>query len=168
MNILEVQSKLIGFELPVVGFGNDAMESLRLPARMESLETFRLFVLEKLEQFSAVQELVFKVELVLEEALTNVVHYAYPEDAGEMEVGCTMDDQNRFCFCVKDWGIPFDPRQRPDPQMSEDISERQVGGLGIYLIRHLVDELDYQWQGGGNIMTFCFNLRKTEDEYPKP
>ena len=144
------------------------METLRLPAKMESLETFRLFVLGKLEQFSIVQELVFKVELVLEEALTNVVHYAYPDEAGEVEVGCAMDDQKRFCFCVKDWGIPFDPLQRPDPEMSEDISARQVGGLGIYLIRHLVDELDYQWQDDSNIMTFCFNLRKSEDEALQP
>lgn len=140
------------------------METLRLPATMESLEPFRQFVLERLQQLNMVQEVVFKIELVLEEVLTNVVHYAYPEATGEMEVGCALEDNKRFCLCVKDWGLPFNPLKRPDPEMSEEISERQVGGLGIYLIRHLVDELQYQWQEGENLMTFCFHLSKVEDK----
>jgi serine/threonine-protein kinase RsbW len=138
------------------------METLRLPATMESLETFRQFVLERLQPLSALDELVFKVELVLEEALTNVIHYAYPEAAGEMEVEIVIEADQRFCFRVKDWGIPFNPVERPNPDMSEELSERQVGGLGVYLIRHLVDDLDYQWQNGGNILTFCFCLPKAE------
>jgi anti-sigma regulatory factor (Ser/Thr protein kinase) len=140
------------------------METLRLPATMESLETFRQFVLERLQPLSTAKELVFKVELVLEEALTNVIHYAYPEAAGEMEVGIVIEADQRFCFCVKDWGIPFNPIERPNPDMSEEVSERQVGGLGVYLIRHLVDDLNYQWQNGGNILTFCFYLPKAERE----
>jgi serine/threonine-protein kinase RsbW len=75
-----------------------------------------------------------------------------------MEVGYALEDNKRFCLCVKDWGLPFNPLERPDPEMCEEISERQVGGLGIYLIRHLVDELQYQRQEGGNLMTFCFRL----------
>ena len=140
------------------------MDTLRLPATMESLEPFRRFVLESLKQLNPVDEVVFKIELVLEEALTNVVHYAYPEAVGEIEVGCALEDHKRFCFCVKDWGLPFNPLKRPDPEMSEEISERQVGGLGIYLIRHLVDELQYQWHEGGNLMTFCFHLSRVENQ----
>jgi len=134
------------------------METLLLPATMKSLETCRLFVLGKLQQLDVVQEIEFKVELVLEEVLTNVIHYAYPEEAGDMEVGCAIEDNQNFCFKVTDWGIPFNPLERPDPELSEDISERQVGGLGIYLVRHLVDEILYQRQEGKNTLTFCFRL----------
>jgi anti-sigma regulatory factor (Ser/Thr protein kinase) len=134
------------------------METLRLPATMESLELFRRFVLGRLQRLNMAQEVVFKIELVLEEALTNVVHYAYPEAKGEVEVSCALEHNKRFCLCVKDWGLPFNPLERPDPEMCEEISERQVGGLGIYLIRHLVDELQYQRQEGENLMTFCFRL----------
>jgi serine/threonine-protein kinase RsbW len=137
------------------------METLRLPATMESLEVFRLFVLGKLKQLSLAEELEFKVELVLEEVLANVVHYGYPEKAGEMEVACAIEDNERFCFSVTDWGIPFNPIERPDPNLCEDISERQVGGLGIYLVRHLVDQLTYQRREGGNILTFCFRIPRT-------
>jgi serine/threonine-protein kinase RsbW len=136
------------------------METLRLPATMESLEVFRLFVLGKLRQLNIVQELVFKVELVLEEVLTNVIHYAYPEGAGDVEVGCAIEGDEKFCFCVTDWGIPFNPLERPDPELGEDISDRQVGGLGIYLVRHLVDQLHYHRQEGGNTLTFCFRLHE--------
>jgi serine/threonine-protein kinase RsbW len=134
------------------------METLRLPATMESLETFRLFVLGKLRQLNLSQELVFKVELVLEEVLTNVIHYAYPDNPGEVEVGCGAEGNAKFCFSVTDWGIPFNPLERPDPDLPEDLSERQVGGLGIYLVRHLVDELGYHWREGGNTLTFCFQV----------
>jgi serine/threonine-protein kinase RsbW len=134
------------------------METLRLPATIETLEIVRLFVLGKLKQLSIGQELLFKVELVLEEVLANVVHYAYPEQAGDVEVGCAIEDGKKFCFYVTDWGIPFNPLERPDPNLCEDISERQVGGLGIYLVRHLANELSYHREEGGNTLTFCFHL----------
>jgi serine/threonine-protein kinase RsbW len=142
------------------------METLRLPARMESLEIFRLFVLGKLRQFNLSQELVFKVELVLEEVLTNVIHYAYPEEAGEVEVGCAIEGHDKFCFCVTDWGIPFNPLERPDPELCEDLTERHVGGLGIYLVRHLADQLRYRRQEGGNLLTFCFDLQPISPQGP--
>jgi len=142
------------------------METLRLPATMESLESFRQFVLGNLQQLNVVQEVIFKIELVLEEALTNVVHYAYPEAAGEMEVRCSVEDSGRFCLCVMDWGVPFNPLERPDPNMSAEISERQVGGLGIYLIRHLVDDLHYRRREGGNELTFCFGLQVQDVSSP--
>ena len=134
------------------------METLRLPATMESLEIFRLFVLGRLRQLNIAQDLVFKVELVLEEVLTNVIHYSYTEEPGEVEVGCAIEGNEKFCFCVTDWGIPFNPLERQDPELCEDICERHVGGLGIYLVRHLVDELCYHRQEGGNTLTFCFRL----------
>lgn len=140
------------------------MKTLRLPATMESLEPFRRFVLESLQRSNPVEEVVFKIELVLEEALTNVVHYAYPEAEGDVEVGCALEDHKRFCLRVRDWGLPFNPLERPDPEMGDEIAERKVGGLGIYLIRHLVDELHYQWHDGGNLMTFRFHLAGGENK----
>ena len=109
------------------------METLRLPATMESLETFRQFVLDRLQPLSTLEELVFKVELVLEEALTNVIHYAYPEAAGEVEVGIVIEADQRFCFCVKDWGIPFNPLERPDPEYERRGVGTTGGGTGRLL-----------------------------------
>jgi anti-sigma regulatory factor (Ser/Thr protein kinase) len=134
------------------------METLLLPATMESLETCRLFVLEKLQELDVTQEITFKVELVLEEVLTNVIHYAYPAATGEMEIGCSIEADRSFCFVIRDWGVPFNPLERSDPELSGDLSKRQVGGLGIHLVRHMVDELSYQRQDGSNILTFCFHL----------
>ena len=142
------------------------METLRLPATMESLEIFRLFVLGQLRQLNMAQELVFKVELVLEEVLANVIHYAYPKEAGEVEVGCVVKDKDKFCFCVTDWGIPFNPLDCPDPELSQDLAARHVGGLGIYLVRHLVDDLCYHRQEGGNVLTFCFHLHSISHPWP--
>jgi len=132
------------------------METLRLPATMESLESFRLFVLERLHPLEPTAEMVFKVELVLEEVLTNVIHYAYPETPGEVEVGVALEPRRKLSVRVKDWGVPFNPLERPDPNLSEEVSERPVGGLGIHLIRHLVAELAYQWREGANTLAFSF------------
>lgn len=133
------------------------METLRLPAKMESLDAFRSFVTAGMEKLDISPELLFKVELVLEEALTNVIHYAYLEEPGEVELEFGTAD-NRLCFKISDWGKPFNPLERPDPEIDADILERPIGGLGIFLIRRMVDELSYERREDRNMLTFCFNI----------
>lgn len=133
------------------------MKSLRLPAKIESLEAFRAFVDERLEQIEVPQELQFKIELVLEEILTNVVHYAYPGQPGDIEVGCSIEGQ-RLEFLIQDWGVPFNPLERAEPDLTSNLSDRQVGGLGIFLIRHMVDDLTYRRQDDRNTLRFSFSI----------
>jgi anti-sigma regulatory factor (Ser/Thr protein kinase) len=132
------------------------MPTLRLPASMESFESFRSFVLREMERESGLEELVPKVDLVMEEVLVNAISYAYPQGNGQIEVECVADGPGRLRLTVKDWGVPFNPLDRAAPDLSMDISSRQVGGLGIYLVKQMASRLAYEYRDGGNVLTLWF------------
>jgi anti-sigma regulatory factor (Ser/Thr protein kinase) len=132
------------------------MDTLRLPAKIESLECFRSFVVERAENWGVPLEALLKVELVLEEILTNIFLYAYPQQEGHVEVECSSESGRGFCLRATDWGIPFDPLAQEDPDLSTDLAERPVGGLGIFLARQMADELSYNREDGRNVLRVCF------------
>lgn len=135
------------------------MGILRLPARMESLETFRSYILQGITNLGVAQDVIFKIELVLEELLTNVINYAYaPGREGDMEVEYSLDERKRLRLSIKDWGAPFNPLTQDAPELNKNLSEREIGGLGIYLVRQLAGELHYNRRSDENILTMCFQL----------
>jgi len=97
-----------------------------------------------------------EIELALEEALVNIISYAYPDaDAvGKVEICCWLNDQALFIIEIKDSGIPFDALKKDDPDLSGEIAEREVGGLGIYLIKQFMDDVKYRREQGHNILSF--------------
>lgn len=135
------------------------MDTLRLPAKLESLETFRSFVLQTIKDWNIAQEIVPKIELVLEEVLANIINYAYPAGEGDMEVKCTLLNKDKLCFIIQDWGSPFNPLTKNSLDLSTDLFERRIGGLGIFLVRKMVDELDYHHEEGKNILKLCLKIK---------
>ncbi|MCK8601659.1 ATP-binding protein [Desulfoferrobacter suflitae] len=137
------------------------MDTLRLPAKMEHLDRFRSYVLDKAAHWGLDDDLLFKIELALEELIVNVIHYAYAEhDHGEVEVGCSLVNDSILHLCIQDWGKPFDPLARPDPDTTQGINERGVGGLGIHLVRRMADQVTYQREQGCNILNLYFQIPK--------
>jgi serine/threonine-protein kinase RsbW len=134
------------------------METLRLPATMESLERLCTFVVQQARQCGIAAERLFRIELVLEELLTNVIHYAYSEHQGDLQIQCFINDSSGFCLHVQDWGCPFNPLSRELPDLTQNVCERPIGGLGIYLVKLMADELHYQRSEDSNLLTLCFKL----------
>ena len=132
------------------------MPTLRLPASMESFEPFRSFVLKELEREGGLEELVPRVDLAMEEVLINAIDYAYPQGEGEIEVECIVEEPGIFRVTVTQWGVPFNPLDQADPDLSTDISERRVGGLGIYLVKQMTGRSTYEYRDGGNVLTLWF------------
>lgn len=135
--------------------------TLRGPASLEKLKDFQAFVLGWAKDFGLPAEVGGKLELVMEELAVNVINYAYPDGRGDLEIQCLLDEnggKRRFCVKLKDWGAPFDPLNRDTPDTEQDIEERPVGGLGIFLVREMSDSLDYEREGDANVLTFCFDL----------
>lgn len=141
------------------------MDSLRLPARLELLEEFRAFVVARARDWNMPEDLDLKLELVLEEALVNVMHYAYPDGNGQVEVVCA-DERSRtagmrkFLLEIRDWGPAFNPLDRPPPDLDGDIGSRPIGGLGIHLIRKMAEEVGYARTGGANVLSMRFHLNE--------
>ncbi|MDR3568788.1 MAG: ATP-binding protein [Syntrophobacteraceae bacterium] len=132
------------------------MVTLRLPAVMESFGAFRSFVIEEMEREGDLRELIPGVDLVLEELLVNVIHYAYPKGEGEIEVECGACGSGKFRVTVKDWGNPFNPLEQADPDVTADIDSREVGGVGIFLARQMASRLNHAYRDGGNVITAWF------------
>jgi serine/threonine-protein kinase RsbW len=136
------------------------MLTLRLPATMESLDMLRTFVLQCASHCGVRLHKLPDIDLVLEELLTNVIQYAYPDGGGDIEVQCFMEAPAYFCLIIQDWGRAFDPLAKETPCVSADVCERPVGGLGIYLVRNKADDVYYQRQGDRNVLKVCFNLER--------
>jgi anti-sigma regulatory factor (Ser/Thr protein kinase) len=95
---------------------------------------------------------VTEIELAVEEALANICLYAYPDGSGEVEVRCTWDKTRHFLIELSDSGLPFDVLARPVPDLTVDAFQRALGGLGIPLIRALMDSVTYHREGARNIL----------------
>ena len=99
------------------------------------------------------QSLAMSLNLALEEAVTNVILYAYPNGAdGLVDVEAILKEHS-IEFIITDSGVPFDPTAAPEADVTLSIDERPIGGLGIYLVRQLMDELRYQRVDGKNVLS---------------
>ena len=133
------------------------MVQLRLPARLESLEEFLGFVeLRGRENgFSSLQTK--EIQLAVEEAVVNVVHHAYPQTSGEIELRWRAGSGFRQVeIDIEDTGVPFDPRSAAVPDLRAGLEERKVGGLGIFFIDRMAEETIWRREGGKNILTLVF------------
>lgn len=107
------------------------------------------------------EDLRFKLRLSIEETVENVVQYAYKDSIGWMEVETNLDDKAlMLTVTLKDAGKPFNPLEMPDPDISLSVEEREIGGLGIYLCKQLMDEVTYRYEDGCNILTMKKNIAK--------
>ena len=85
----------------------------------------------------------YLLRLVIEEIATNIVKYGYQQDApGLIQLRCMYGD-GLLRVIIRDRGRPFDPREHPDPDVSDDPVTRQIGGLGLFLVRESADDLQY-------------------------
>jgi anti-sigma regulatory factor (Ser/Thr protein kinase) len=127
---------------------------LTQPADMASFVALREFVIDAAKTAGLSEEQLWKLELVFEEVVVNVIRYAYPAEARDtVSVGYAAHG-NRFAVQVRDSGQPFDPIAGADPDTTLGIAERRVGGLGRFLTRQLASHTEYARQDGCNVLTF--------------
>ena len=122
---------------------NDIAEISRLAEFVENLG----------EEFMLTPDLVFNLNLVLEEAVSNVILYAYPKEEHEIITLSARKDDNMLIFVLTDSGKEFDPTQIPDADVTLSAEEREIGGLGIFLIRQIMNTVEYQRIEGRNVLT---------------
>lgn len=127
--------------------------ALTLETRPEELERLTAAIETLAEQDSWPAALTFKVNLVLEELVLNVINYAYEESGHQFDVRltCNADD---LVIEITDEGIPFDPLEdAPEPDMDSPMEERRIGGLGVYLVRTMTSDMQYRREDGKNCLT---------------
>ena len=137
----------------------DTLSRVVLPARMENLEALLSFVAQCAGEAGFDPKKISEIEIAAEEAFVNVFHYAYETRTGDIEVACGLEDNEKFVIELADSGVPFDPLSRAEPDISTGVMDREVGGLGILLIRKLMDDVRYRRTSEKNILTLV--MRKT-------
>ncbi len=128
------------------------MKRLVIPAKLGNLEKMFAFIREAAALQGFEEEKANKIQLACEEALVNVINYAYPDKNGELEITYT-NKENGLEIEIIDSGIAFDPLSLPEPDINAPIEKRGVGGLGVYLMRKIMDEVTYKRDGQRNILT---------------
>ncbi len=137
------------------------MPAITLPADLNQLATVNEFIGQHIP--TGHEDIRLPVELAVEELLVNVFRHAYKEKGGRAEVGCrvvNMDGKAYFCVLVRDFGTPFDPfAQAPEPDTSLPPEERQQGGLGVHLVKHVAAHYCYSNSDASNTIELYFALQ---------
>ena len=111
------------------------------------------------EQLDLSFAMVSSIQLAIEEAVVNVIHYAYPKDEiGEASLTVTREDED-LVFELLDSGHPFDPTAKKDPDITLPVEERPIGGLGILLVKKIMNAVSYERKEGHNILRMVKHLK---------
>ena len=135
------------------------MRTIRFPAELAALAQGKALVADCATAAGFSPARVIEIELAVEEALTNICAYAYPDGHGEVEVHCTHDETRGLLVDIVDAGIAFDMLTVPPPDVTADPDLRATGGLGVFLLRAMVDDVVYQRHNNHNILRLVCTRR---------
>jgi serine/threonine-protein kinase RsbW len=128
---------------------------MTFPAVKASLEHMHAYIQQAVRKTGADEDAFGKIELASEEALVNIIHYAYPQGTGNIDIEYSvLSDPARLQIVISDNGVPFNPLLQEEPDISLPVEERPIGGLGIFLMKQCIDRVDYRHEKGRNILTF--------------
>jgi serine/threonine-protein kinase RsbW len=137
------------------------LSEIKLAAKLENLEMLVRSVTTCAKEQGVSENKLPIIELGVEEAFVNICKYAYRNQEGDVEIKCILDD-GRFTIEITDAGIPFDINSLPDPDITQDISERKTGGLGVFFIKKMADNVRYRREDNKNILTIVIAQAKPE------
>ena len=128
-------------------------KSIILANELSEISRLTDFIEDIGNEFNLTPDVVFNLTLVLEEAVVNVINYAYPkEDHESIYLSAKMKDGS-IIFVLSDSGKEFDPTMAPEADVTLSAEDRQIGGLGIFLIRQIMNEVKYERIDGKNVLT---------------
>ena len=135
------------------------MKSMRIAAKIEELDRVTGFVEETLAPYDCPMRTLLQLRLAIEEVFVNIASYAYSPAEGEAEVRCeVLEEPLRVVIQFLDGGQPFDPLAREDADTSEEALMSREGGLGILLVKKTMDDVQYSYEDGKNILTIVKKL----------
>ena len=135
-------------------FGGNNMKKLTIDATIENIEKVTEFVNEQLESYDCPVKAQMQIDVAIDELFGNIAHYAYNPDTGPVTVQVeTKDEPCSVIITFIDNGKPYDPLKKMDPDVTLSAEEREIGGLGIFLVKKTMDDISYEYKNGQNILT---------------
>ena len=134
------------------------MAEITVAADLDSLNDVLAFVDGEMERAGCSMKLMTQVDMAVEETFVNIARYAYHPEAGEASVRCEAGgDPFQIVVGFADRGRPFNPLDREDPDVTLDAEARQLGDLCILMAKKLMDDIQYEYRDGKNILTLRKN-----------
>ena len=135
--------------------------TLFITNEMSEVTKLKQFMEGAAREFGIPDDIQLSLNLAVEEAVVNVINYAYPKGTeGDIEINITnspipdlSESSTEVIFTIIDQGVPFDPTTHDEADTTSELEERQIGGLGIHLIRNIMDRVEYQRDGNSNKLT---------------
>lgn len=134
------------------------MKEITLKADINNIPQVTEFVECYLEENNVSPKVMIQFNIVIDELFSNICYYAY-ENLGDVKVSVDVTDNPKtveLVFC--DWGVPYNPLSKDDPDVTLSAEERQIGGLGIFMVKKSMDQVIYAYEDGKNILKLVKNL----------
>jgi serine/threonine-protein kinase RsbW len=123
-------------------------------AELESLKIFREFIMQCCAEHDVPNNIVLELKLAVDEACTNIIQHGYKGmDPGSIILAFRIESE-RILVQITDFGHIFEPAEASKPDMEAALEDRELGGLGLFLIYQTMDNIDYQTSEEGNTLTF--------------
>lgn len=137
------------------------MKELNISATVENIAAVTAFVDEQLEELDCPMKTQLQVDVAIDELFGNIAHYAYNPEVGAATVRVEVTE-NPLAVVITfiDNGVPYDPLAKADPDITLSAEEREIGGLGIYMVKKSMDDVSYEYKNGQNILRIKKHIRE--------
>ena len=130
------------------------MTELTVAATVENIDTVTDFVNQQLEALDCPMKAQMQIDIAIDELFGNIAHYAYNPKVGQATVRVeVIENPLAVTITFIDNGMPYDPLAKADPDTTLSAEEREIGGLGIYMVKKSMDDITYEYKDGQNILT---------------
>ena len=137
------------------------MKELTLAATVENIETVTEFVNAQLELLDCPIKAQMQIDIAIDELFGNIAHYAYNTEGGSATVRVEVSEAPlAVIITFIDNGVPYDPLGKDDPDITLSAEEREIGGLGIYMVKKSMDEITYEYKDGQNVL----KIKRTSED----
>ena len=130
------------------------MRELTINATVENIDRVTEFVNAQLEEHGCSLKVQTQIDIAIDELFGNIASYAYNPEVGPATVRVELkEDPLSVVITFIDHGVPYDPLKKDDPDITLSAEDRQIGGLGIYMVKKTMDGISYEYKNGQNILT---------------
>ena len=135
------------------------MKELTIEATIENISTVTEFVNELLEEPGCSVKVQMQIDIAIDELFSNIARYAYNPEVGAATVRVEIKEEPlAVVITFIDNGVPYDPLKKEDPDIALSAEDREIGGLGIYMVKKSMDEISYDYKDGQNILSIMKRL----------
>jgi anti-sigma regulatory factor (Ser/Thr protein kinase) len=129
------------------------MRELNIEALIDNLDKVIAFVDEEVDKLDCSVKVRTQIDIAVEELFVNIAHYAYNPETGPATVRVEVEqDPLAVSITFIDQGVPYDPLAKADPDITLSAEDREIGGLGIFMVKKSMDSIDYEYKDGQNIL----------------